>query len=102
MIVQSNKRPTPLRGDDIKDITHIVQHDCENEVCKDWSDFNFPDMYGDKMDAYETVEATKLCAQDDATDCSSSEGDTVSVLSQDTEEFSFVPPPKDHPLMFSV
>jgi hypothetical protein len=57
-------------------------------------------MYGDKMDAYETVDATELCAQDDATNCSPLEGDNVSVLSQDTDKFDFIPPPKDHPLMF--
>jgi hypothetical protein len=75
IVVQSSKRPTPLRQDVNNDITHIVQHDCENEVCKDWSDFNFPYMYGDKMDAYaETVDATEWCAQDDATDCSSMKG----------------------------
>jgi hypothetical protein len=71
IVVQSSKRSMPLRRDGINDITHIVQHDCcENEVCKDWSDFNFFDMYGDEMDAYETVDATELCAQDNATDCS--------------------------------
>jgi hypothetical protein len=64
----------PLRQHVINDITHIVQHDCEKEVCKDWSDFNFPDMYGNKMDVYETVDAT-------ATDCSSLEGDNISVFS---------------------
>ncbi len=64
IVVQSSKRPTPLRRDVINDITHVVQHDCENEVCKDWSDFNFPDMYGHEMDAYETVDASKLCGQD--------------------------------------
>jgi hypothetical protein len=90
IVLQSSKRPTPLCRDVINDLIHIVQHDCENKVCKDWSDFNFPDMYGDKM-AYKTVNATELCAQDDATDCSSSEGDNVSVLSQDTDKFDFVP-----------
>ena len=62
IVVQSSKRPTPLCPDVINDKTHIVQHDCEKEMFKDWSDFNFPDMYGDKMDAYETVDATKLSA----------------------------------------
>jgi hypothetical protein len=101
IVVQSSKRPTPLRRDVINNITHIVQHDCENEVCMDWSDFNFPDMYGLEMDAYETVDATELCGQDDATNCSLLEGDNVSVLSQETDLFDFVPPPKDHPLMFT-
>jgi hypothetical protein len=101
IVVQSSKRRTPLRQGAINDITHIVQHDCENEVCKDWSDFNFPDMYGNEMDAYKTVDATELCAQDNATDCSSSEGDIVSVLSQDADKFDFVAPPKDHPLIFT-
>ncbi len=45
IVVQGSKRPTPLSGDVVNDITHIVQHDCENEVLKDWSDVNFPDMY---------------------------------------------------------
>jgi hypothetical protein len=98
IIVQSNKRPTPLRRDVTNDKTHIVQHDCENGVCKDWSNFNFPDMNGNDADAYETVDATELCAQDNATDCSSLEENTVYVLCQDTEEFDFVSPPKDHPL----
>ena len=78
-----------------------MQHDCENEVCKDWSDFNFPDMYGHEMDAYETVDATELCGQDNATDCSSLEGDNVPVLTQETDRFDFFPPPKDHPLVFT-
>ena len=78
-----------------------MQHECENKVLKDWSDFNFPDMYGDEMDAHETVDATKLCAQEDATNRSSLEGaDNVSVFSQDTDKFDFVFPPKDHPLMY--
>jgi hypothetical protein len=45
--------------------------------------------------------ATELCGQDDATDCSLLEGDNVSVLSQETDVFDFVPPPKDHPLLFT-
>ena len=53
IVVQSSKRPTPLRRDVVNNITHIVQHDSKNEVLQDWSDFNFPDMYGDKIDAYE-------------------------------------------------
>ena len=48
-------------------------------------------MYDIEMDAYEQVDATDLSAQDNATDCSLSEGDDVSVLSQDTDEFDFVP-----------
>jgi hypothetical protein len=58
-------------------------------------------MYGDEMDAYEDVAATNLSAHDDATNYASSGGDNVSVLSQDTDKFDFVPPPKDHPLMFT-
>jgi hypothetical protein len=77
-----------------------VQHDCENKVRQDRSDLNFPDMYVNELDVYETVDATNFCAQDDATDCASSETCNLSVLSQDTDEFDFVPPPKDHPLMF--
>ena len=49
IVVQSSKRPMPLRRDVVNDITHIEQHDCENEVCNDWSDFNFPNMYGNKV-----------------------------------------------------
>jgi hypothetical protein len=101
IVVQSSKRPMPLRRDVVNDITHIEQHDCENEVCNDWSDFNFPDKYGNKMDAYEIDDASKLFAQDNATDCPSSEGDNISVLSQVSDKFDFVPPPKDHPLMFT-
>ena len=101
IVFQSSKRPTPLRRDVIKDTTRIVQHDCENEVWKDWSNFNFPDMYGDEMDAFDTVDATKLWAQDDANDRSSLEGDNVSVLSWDTDKFDFLPPQKDHPLTFT-
>jgi hypothetical protein len=85
----------------IKDITHIVQCDYENKVLKDWSDFNFPDMNDDKMEAFEQDDATNLSAQDNATDCSSLKGDDVSVLSHETDKFDFVPPPKDHPLMFT-
>ncbi len=29
----------------MNDIKQIVQQESENEVLKDWSDFNFPDMY---------------------------------------------------------
>ncbi len=72
IVAEGSKRPTPLCRDVVNDITHIVQHESENEVLKDWSDFNFPDMYGDEMDAYEEV-----CAHDDVTDCSSSAGDNV-------------------------
>jgi hypothetical protein len=92
IVVDSSKRPTMLRRDVVNDITHIIQNESENEVLKDWSDFNFGDTYGDEMEAYE---------QDDPTECSSWEGDNISVLSQDTDAFSFVPPPKDHPLMFT-
>jgi hypothetical protein len=80
IILQSSKRPTPLRRDVVNDITHILQQDCEYQVLKDCSDFDFPNMYDIKMDAYEQVDATDLSAQDNATDCSLSEGDDVSVL----------------------
>ena len=86
---------------DVINKTHNVQQDGQdgrNEVCQDWSDFNFPDMYGDKMDLYEA----DLCAHNDATDCPLSEEDNVSVLSQDTDKFDFIPPPHNHPpLMFT-
>jgi hypothetical protein len=77
------------------------RYDNENEELKDWSEFNFSDMYGNKMDAYEAIDATNLCAQDNATNCSSSKEVNVSVLSQDTDKFDVVPPPKDHPLIKS-
>jgi hypothetical protein len=51
IVVQSSKRPTLLRRDVVNDITHIVKQESENEVLKDWSDFNFPDMYDNEMDA---------------------------------------------------
>jgi len=35
IVVQSSKRPTPLRRDVVNDITQIVQHESENEVLKD-------------------------------------------------------------------
>ena len=99
IVVQSSKRPTPLRQSVLNDITHIIQHDCKNEVLQDWSDFNFPDMYGDKMDAYEA----DLSAHDDPpSNGSLPEEDQVSVLSaEDTDKFGFVPPPHNHPLMFT-
>jgi hypothetical protein len=53
-------------------------------------------MYGDKMDAYEA----DLSAHDDPSNGSLPEEDHVSVLSQDTDKFGFVPPPHNHPLMF--
>jgi hypothetical protein len=86
IVVQSIKRPTPLRRDIVNNITHIVQQESENEVLMDWSNFNFPDMYGDKMDAYEQNDSTTMCEQNNDTDSSSSEEDNVSVLSQDTDE----------------
>ena len=46
IVVQSSKQPTPLCQDVVNNITHIVQHESENDVLKDWSDFNFPNMYG--------------------------------------------------------
>jgi hypothetical protein len=97
IVVQSSKRPTPLRRNVVNNIRHIVQHDCKNEVLQDLSDFNFPNMYGDKMDAYEA----DLSAHDDPSDGSLPEEDHVSVLSQDTDKFGFVPPPHNHPLMFT-
>jgi hypothetical protein len=81
----------PLRRDVVNDITHIVQHESENEVLKDWSDFNFPDIYGDEMDAYEQRDATKACAHNNATDSSSCKEDNVSVLSQDADAFTLSP-----------
>jgi hypothetical protein len=101
IVVQSSKRPTLLRRDVVNDITHIVQHESESEVLKDWSDFNFSDMYGDKMDAYEQNDSSTTCEHNNDTDCSSSKEDNVLVLSQDTDKCNFVPPPKDHPLMFT-
>ncbi len=100
-VVKSSKRPTPLRRDVVNNITHIVQQESENEVLKDRSDFNFPDMNGDKMDAYEQNDSTTMCEHDNETDSSSSEEDNVSVLLQDTDKCNFIPPPKDHPLMFT-
>jgi hypothetical protein len=64
IVVQSSKRPTPLRRNVVNNITHVIQHESENEVLKDWSYFNFPDMYGDEMDAYEQVDSTTTCEQD--------------------------------------
>ncbi len=55
IVVQSSKRPTLFCRDVVNDITQIVQQESENEVLKDWSDFNFPDMYDNKMDAYEQM-----------------------------------------------
>ena len=101
IVVQSSKRPTLLRRDVVNDITHIVKQESENEVLKDWSDFNFPDMYDNEMDAYEQNDSTTSSEHDNDTFSSSSEEDNVSVLSQDTDECNFVPPPKDHPLMFT-
>ena len=42
IVVQSSKRPMPLRRDVVNDITHTGSHDYENKVLTDWSDFNFP------------------------------------------------------------
>ena len=53
------------------------------------------------MDAYEQNDSTTTCEHDNDTDCSSSEEDNVLVLSQDTDKCNFVPPPKDHLLMFT-
>ncbi len=50
IVVQSSKRPMPLRRDVINDISHIVQHDCENEVWMDWSNFNFHNMQPNCVD----------------------------------------------------
>jgi hypothetical protein len=66
--------------------TKIVQQESENELLKDMSDFNFPDMYGNKMDAYEQNDSTTTSEHDNDTVCSSSEEDNVSVLSQDTDK----------------
>ena len=50
-VVQSSKRPALLRRDVVNDITHITQNEPDREVMlKDWSDFNFADMYGDEME----------------------------------------------------
>ncbi len=91
IVVQSSKPPTQICRDFVSNITHIIQRDFGNEVLNDWSDINFPDMYDDKMDAYEHVDATDLSAQEAATDCSLLEGDDVFVLSQDKDKFTFAP-----------
>jgi hypothetical protein len=101
IVVQSSKRPTLLRRDVVNDITQIVQQESENEVLKDWSHFNFPDMYDNKMEAFEQNDSTTTSEHDNDTVCSSSEEDNVLVLLQDMDECNFVPPPKDHPRMFT-
>jgi hypothetical protein len=102
IVVQSSKRPTLLRRDVVNNITQIVQQESENEVLKDWSDFNFSDMYGDKMDTYEQNDSTTTCEHNNDTDCSSSKEDNVSVLSQDTDECNFSHLQKTIPLCSHV
>ena len=86
-VVESSKRPALLRRDVVNDITHITQNEPDREVVlKDWSDFNFADMYGDEMEVYE---------QDIDTESAHSDDDDVSVMSDDTDNIQF-PPPKRH------
>ena len=93
-VVQSSKRPALLRRDVVNDITHITQNEPDREVVlKDWSDFNFADMYGDEMEVYEQDVDTESVHLDD---------DDVSVMSDDTDNIQFVPPPNDIPLMFTT
>ena len=51
-VVHSSKRPTLLCRDVVNDITqHITQNEPDREVVlKDWTDFNFADMYGNEME----------------------------------------------------
>ncbi len=97
IVVQSSKRPTMLRRNVVNNITQIVQQESQNEVLKDWSDFNFPDMYDDEMDAYEQNDSTTTSEHDNDTVSSSSKEDNVSVLLQDTDKCNFVPSKRPSP-----